>query len=57
MGGKGLKLCRMHLGVNCEQVFAGRFTPKCILEAIFNFHEKMGPVKIYAQIYLQAPAE
>lgn len=41
MGGKGLKLCRMHLGVNCEQVFAGQFTPKCILEAIFNFHEKM----------------
>mgnify|MGYP004668845739 CR=1 FL=1 len=40
MGGKGLKLCRMHLGVNCEQVFAGRFTPKCILEAIFNFTKR-----------------
>ena len=40
MGGKGLKLRKMHLGVNCKQLFAERFTPKCILGEIFNFHEK-----------------
>lgn len=40
MGGKGLKLCRMHLGVNCEQVFAGRFTPKCHFRGNIQFPRK-----------------